>query len=75
MKTLREVAWLSSFRRGSRRQDKWITMHGVIGRLVVSGAALGNAQLSALFRIGALVHVEADIAFGCGRYEIAAGLS
>jgi hypothetical protein len=50
-------------------------MHGVIGRLVVSGAALGNAQLSALFRMGALVHVEADIAFGCGRYEIAAGLS
>jgi hypothetical protein len=60
------VAW----RRGSRRQDKWITMHGVLGRLVVSGAALGDPQLSALFRISALLHVGADIAFGCGRYEI-----
>jgi hypothetical protein len=60
------VAW----RRGSRRQDKWITMHGVIGRLVISGDGLGDPQVSALFRMGALVHVGADIAFGCGRYEI-----
>lgn len=60
------VAW----RRGSLRQNKLIPMQGVVGRLVVSGAALSDPVLSALFRVGALVHVGADIAFGCGRYEI-----
>jgi hypothetical protein len=61
------VAW----RRGSHRQDKWITMQGVLGRLVVSGPGLVNPRLSTLFQLGSLVHVGADIAFGCGWYEIA----
>ncbi|MGH6847849.1 MAG: CRISPR system precrRNA processing endoribonuclease RAMP protein Cas6 [Methylocella sp.] len=61
-----QVAW----RRGSQRQDKWIPMPGVMGRLIVSGEI--EPRLATLIRLGSLVHVGADIAFGCGRYMIAA---
>ena len=60
------VAW----RRGSRRQDRWIAMHGTLGRLHVSADRGLDRDVADLVCFGELAHIGADIAFGCGCYEI-----
>lgn len=61
-----EVRW----RRGSKRQDRWIPMHGYLCRLIISGENAVPPDLDLLIRLGATCHIGADVAFGCGRYEI-----
>ena len=56
--------------RGSRRQDRWIAMTGVRGLLHVAANADVMARIDPLLRLGAVTHVGADVAFGCGRYRI-----
>jgi hypothetical protein len=58
------------WQRGSRRQDRWIGMTGVTGRLHVGGAPDALARLGPLLRLGTLTHVGADVSFGCGRYRL-----
>ncbi|MGD0723802.1 MAG: CRISPR system precrRNA processing endoribonuclease RAMP protein Cas6 [Roseiarcus sp.] len=60
----------ADWRRGSRRQDRWIAMSGVLGRLHIAASHDAMMQISPLLRLGANTHVGADIAFGCGRYRI-----
>ena len=73
---LRRAEWewseveAAQWRRGSRRQDRWVAMNGVRGYLHVSGDADVMTRISPLIRLGAATHVGADIAFGCGRYRI-----
>ncbi len=61
---------LAQWRRGSQRQDRWIAMRGVLGRLHVAAPLDAMTKISPVLRIGASTHVGADIAFGCGRYRI-----
>ena len=61
------VAW----RRGSRVQDTWVDMAGAIGRLRIAGPPECQATLAPLIAMGAVAHIGADIAFGCGRYALA----
>ena len=61
---------LAEWRRGSQRQDRWIAMRGVLGRLHVAAPPDAMTQISPLLRLGSSTHVGADIAFGCGRYRI-----
>ncbi|MFS8037561.1 CRISPR system precrRNA processing endoribonuclease RAMP protein Cas6 [Xanthobacter sp. AM11] len=69
-----EVRWAApralSWRRGSRRQDRWVPMSGVAGLLRLAGRSDDLAPLAPLLALGAEVHVGADIAFGCGRYRL-----
>ena len=73
---LRTAQWTWSeaeparWRRGSRRQDQWIAMNGTLGRLHVSADPQIMEHIAPLIRLGELVHVGADIAFGCGRYRL-----
>ena len=66
--------WLEAeaikWQRGSRRQDRHIPMKGLIGRLIVSGDRAVMNKLMPLIHFGAITHVGADVAFGCGRYRI-----
>lgn len=59
-----------SWQRGSRQQDRWIGMRGVLGRLHVEADRATMHQIAPLLRLGVLSHVGADVAFGCGRYRI-----
>jgi hypothetical protein len=74
---LRAAAWTWSeteivrWDRGSRRQDRWIAMAGVRGWLHVAADGDVMAGIDPLLRLGAVTHIGADIAFGCGRYRIA----
>lgn len=67
-----EVGWtrarVLSWRRGSRRQDRWVPMSGMVGLLRLAGRSEDLAPLAPLLALGEQVHVGADIAFGCGRY-------
>ncbi len=69
-----EVGWVApralSWRRGSRRQDRWVPMSGMAGLLRLAGRSEDLAPLAPLLALGEQVHVGADIAFGCGRYRL-----
>lgn len=60
------VRWM----RHSGRQKRGIPMSGTLGRLVVSGPAAAMAAAWPILCLGELVHVGADVAFGCGRYRV-----
>lgn len=61
-----KVEWL----RGSRRQDQSVPMRGLMAALEISGQAASHPDLAALLALGASCHIGADIAFGCGRFEL-----
>lgn len=63
-----EVRWI----RGSRRQGKAVPMAGVTGRLTVTGDPEAIVAVAPLFRLAGLVHIGADVAFGCGRVAVRA---
>lgn len=63
-----EINWI----RGSRRQGRAVPMAGVTGRLTVSGDPEALVAVAPLFRLAGLVHIGADVAFGCGRVVVRA---
>lgn len=62
----RKVSWL----RGSNRQGKLIPMNGLTGLLAIDGPPEPLAALAPLIAIGQNALMGADVAFGCGRFEI-----
>lgn len=60
------VRWM----RTSGRQRRAIPMSGTVGRLEVFGSPEAMAEAWPILRIGELIHVGADVAFGCGRYRL-----
>jgi len=60
-----------NWQRGSRRQGRWLPMRGVVGMLHVAADSRTLAGIAPLLCLGAVAHVGADIAFGCGRFRIA----
>jgi hypothetical protein len=56
--------------RGSNRQDKWIAMRGLSGTLTIEADQPLSETLLMLITLGEACHFGADIAFGCGRYEV-----
>jgi hypothetical protein len=54
--------------RGSQRQNRWIAMQGVVGRLNIRAHGDVVTSIAPLLQLGSLTHVGADVAFGCGRY-------
>jgi len=69
-----DVCWINprplSWRRGSRRQDRWVPMSGTAGRLRLKGHSEALAPLAIVLALGEKMHVGADVAFGCGRYRM-----
>lgn len=61
-----DVPWA----RGSKRQNREILMHGIVGRLVLAGESAALQSLWPLLAFGHITHVGADVAFGCGRFEL-----
>jgi hypothetical protein len=61
-----DVAWT----RGSKRQDREIPMRGIVGRLVLAGETAALRSLWPLLAFGRIAHVGADVAFGCGRFDL-----
>lgn len=56
--------------RGSKRQGRSIAMHGVRGRLVITGPADALTAILPALTLGEVVHIGADIVFGCGCYRL-----
>ena len=56
--------------RGSRRQDRAIPMHGLLGELEIGGGGTSDLNIGIMLALGATCHIGADAAFGCGRYAL-----
>lgn len=60
------VAWS----RGSRRQDRTIKMVGYLGTLLIGGDEADVALVRDALGIATRCHIGADVAFGCGRFDV-----
>lgn len=57
--------------RGSKRQDRELTMRGLVGELEISAQEPFGSDVLSLLAIGERCRFGADVAFGCGRYALA----
>ncbi len=62
----RQIQWT----RGSNRQHKAIPMSGHVGQLSITGPVDAMACVAPLLSIGESAFIGADVAFGCGRFEV-----
>lgn len=71
---LLDFEWIEAsavrWQRGSSRQEKAFEMGGIVGRLVVVGDPELLLLPSVILAIGERTHIGADIAFGCGRFQL-----
>lgn len=71
---LLDFEWIEAtnvhWQRGSSRQEKSFRMGGIVGRLVIAGEMVDLSLPGAVLTIGERTHIGADVAFGCGRFEL-----
>lgn len=56
--------------RGSKRQDRQLTMRGLLGELEITAQEPFGSDVLSLLALGERCRFGADVAFGCGRYAL-----